>query len=78
MYMKNHSIRVTIELSEDQKKKLKVLAALNNMTVKDLIIDRTIGLEPNEETIRAFSDYQNKVGLKKHDNFDDFWKDLNS
>lgn len=76
--MKNHSIRVTIELSEDQKKKLKVLAALNNMTVKDLIIDRTIGLEPNEETIKAFSDYQNKVGLEKHDNFDDFWKDLNS
>lgn len=76
--MKNHSIRVTIELSEDQKKKLKVLAALSNMTIKDLIIERTIGSEPNEETIKSFNDYQNKVGLKKHDNFDDFWKDINS
>lgn len=76
--MKNHLIRVTIELSEDQKKKLKILAALSNMTVKDLIIDSTIGLEPNEETIKSFNDYENKVGLKKHNNFDDFWKELNS
>lgn len=76
--MRHHSTRVTIELSENQKKQLKVLAALSNMTIKDLILDRTIGVEPNEETIQAFSDYQNNVGLTKHDNFDDFWKDINS
>lgn len=76
--MTHHSTRVTIKLSEHQKKQLEIVAALNNMTVKDLIVDRTIGAEPNEETIEAFGNYQNKVGLIKHDNFDDFWKDLNS
>lgn len=74
--MKNHLTRITIELSEDQKKKLKLLAAFCNMTIKDLIIDRTIGSEPNEETIKSFKDYQNRTGLTKHDNFDDFWNDL--
>jgi hypothetical protein len=76
--MKNHSTRLTIEISEDQKNQLKVLAALSKMTLKDLILDRTIGAEPNEETIQAFSDYKNKVGLIKHDNFSDFWKDINN
>jgi hypothetical protein len=76
--MRNHSTRVTIELSESQKKQLKILAALSNMTIKDLILDRTIGLEPNEETIQAFSDYTNNAGLTKHDNFEDFWKGINS
>jgi hypothetical protein len=75
--MRHDSTRITIEISEDQKNQLKILAALSKMTLKDLILDRTIGAEPNKETIQAFSDYKNKVGLTKHDNFGDFWKDIN-
>lgn len=70
--------RVTIELSEEQKKKLKVLAAFHEMTIKDFIIDRTIGSEPNEETKKSFKDYENKVGISEHKNFEDFWKEINS
>ena len=76
--MKNHLVRLTIELSQDQKKKLKILAALCNMTIKDLVIDRTIGLEPSKETIKSFNDYQHNINLTKHNNFNDFWKDINS
>ncbi len=75
--MRENSTRVTIEISENQKNQLKVLAALNKMTLKDLIIDRTIGAEPNEETIKSFNDYKNNVGLTKHANFDDLWNDIN-
>lgn len=76
--MKAQTTRLTIELSEDQKKKLKILAALCSMTIKDLIITRTIGFEPNEETIKSFDDYRNKADLVKNDNFDDFWNDINN
>ena len=70
--------RVTIEISEAQRKQIKVLAAMNNMTVKDFILDRTIGKESNTETLKSFDDYKNGVGLTKHKNLSDIWKDLNS
>ncbi|MBL6664441.1 MAG: hypothetical protein ISQ34_01200 [Rickettsiales bacterium] len=70
--------RISIEISEQQRKKLKVLAAFYDMTIKDFILDRTIGSEPNSETIKSFNDYKNNVGLTKHDDFNDFWEDLNS
>jgi hypothetical protein len=76
--MKNNLARVTIELTEDQKKKLKVLAAICDMTIKDFIIEKTIGHEPNKETLKSFNDYQKNIGLKRHSSFDAFWKDINS
>lgn len=69
--------RVTIEVSENQKKQLKVLAAFYDMTIKDFILDRTIGAVPNDETIKSFNDYKNNIGLTKHQDFDEFWEDLN-
>ncbi len=72
------STRLTIEISDDQKKKLKVLAAFFDMTVKDFILDRTIGHELNEETKKSFNDYQKNIDLTKHENFEDFWNDINS
>ncbi len=68
--------RITIEVSEDQKRNIKILATLSNLNIKEFILDRTIGLEPNEETLKSFQDYENKVGLKKNDNFDDFWNEI--
>lgn len=68
--------RITIEVTEEQKKNIKILAALNNLNIKELILDRTIGLEPNAETKKSFKDYKNKVGLTKKGGFDDFWKDI--
>lgn len=70
--------RITIEVNNDQRRQMKILAALNNLSLKDFILDRTIGTEPNEETIRSFDDYQNRRDLTIHNNFDDFIKDLNS
>ena len=74
--MKNRLTRVTIEISEAQKKKLRVLAALYDMTVKELILDRTIGSEPNKETLKSFRDYENNVNITRYKNLEDLWKDL--
>lgn len=68
--------RITIEVSEEQKRNIRILAALSNLNVKELILDRTIGLEPNAETLKSFDDYKNNVGLTKHDNFEDFWNEI--
>lgn len=70
--------RITIEVTEPQRQQLRVLAALSDMTIKDLILDRTIGLEPNAETVKSFSDYKKNKGLTKHKDLEKFWKDINS
>jgi hypothetical protein len=70
--------RLTIELSEAQKKKLKMLAAFCDMTLKDFIIERTIGFEPNKETKKSFNDYKNKKNLTVNNSFEEFWKEINS
>lgn len=70
--------RITIEVDPDQKMHLKAMAALNKMTIKDFILDRTIGLEPNEETLKSFDDYKKGKGLTKHSNLNDLIDDLNS
>lgn len=70
--------RITIEIDEEQKRQIKVLAALSNLSLKDFILDRTIGIEPNKETIKSFEDYKNNRNLIKHNNFDELIKDLNS
>lgn len=67
--------RITIEVSEEQKREMKILATLSDLTLKDLIIDRTIGLEPNEETIQSFKDYKNNK-VSKHKDFNSFINDL--
>ncbi len=74
----NTLTRLTIELSEEQKKKLKMLAAFCNMTIKDLIIDKTIGFDVNKETKKSFSDYEKKKNLTKCEDFEDFWQKINS
>ena len=41
--MKQAITRLTIELSEEQKKKLKILATLSNMTIKDFLLTALLG-----------------------------------
>lgn len=71
-------IRITIEVTEEQKHAMKVLAAVSKLSLKDFILDRTVGIKPNQETIKSFNDYQNNFDLTKHQNFDNLIKDLNS
>jgi len=41
-----------------------------------IIFAKVSAVKLNDETLQAFSDYKNKVGLTKYDNFGNFWKDF--
>lgn len=41
-----------------------------------IIFAKASAVKLNDETLQAFSDYKNKVGLTKYDNFGNFWKDF--
>lgn len=66
--------RITIEVTEEQKHKMKVLASLNNQTLKDFILDNTIEGEPNEETLKAFKEIKGGKGTTC--TIEDFKKEL--
>lgn len=71
--------RVTIEITEAERQQLKVLATINNLSVKDFILQKTIGdtgKKPNKKTLKAFDDVKNNKNLTKHSNFKKFLKDI--
>ncbi len=71
--------RVTIEVTEAERQQIKVLATINNLSVKDFILQKTLGeasKKPNKKTLKAFSDVENNKSLTKHSNFQKFLKDV--
>lgn len=70
--------RITIEVSNSQKQQIKILAALKKVTIKDLILERTIGLEEKQEdsTKTESGDIQDKKDLESGRNFGKFWKNI--
>ena len=46
--------RITIEVNEQQRQQIKVMATLNNMMLKDFILDSTIAMQPNSETLKFY------------------------
>ncbi len=71
--------RVTIEVTEDQRQQLKVLATINNLSVKDFILQKTLGDEskkPSKKLLKSFDDVKKNKNLTKHSNFNKFLKDI--
>lgn len=71
--------RVTIEVTDQERQQLKVLATINNLSLKDFILQKTIGdvgSKPNKQTLKAFDDAKKNKNLTKHSNFNKFLKDI--
>jgi hypothetical protein len=68
--------RITIEVTDRQKKQMKILAAVNDLTLKDYILDMTIRKEANQKTLESFDDYDQGNNLKYHKNIRDLMQDL--
>lgn len=71
--------RVTIEVTEDQRQQLKVLATINNLSVKDFILQKTLGdaaKKPSKKLLKSFDDVKKNKNLTKHSNFNKFLKDI--
>jgi hypothetical protein len=78
--------RLTIDCTTEQKKKIKLLAASNDMTITDfmlrLVEDKytwcPLGIShiPNEETIVSMEASERGEGIKKFQSMDALFKDL--
>ncbi len=70
--------RISIEVSPDEHRKLKALAAIKGLTIKEYILKSTVrAKEPNEETLQAFKDVENGTDLTKHRDFQAFLTNMN-
>lgn len=71
--------RVTIEVTEQERHQLKVLAALNKLSVKDFILENTIknkAKKPNKETLKAFDDVKKGKNLTRYNSVQEMFEDL--
>ncbi len=65
--------RISIEVHEDQHAKIKIMASLQNQSIKDFIIDRIFnepGKEFNQATIEAIEEMQNEKSLNIYNSVD--------
>jgi len=71
--------RVTIEVTDQERQQLKVLATINNLSLKDFILHKTIGdtdKKPSKQLLKSFDDVKKNKNLTKHSNFNKFLKDI--
>lgn len=71
--------RITIEVTEEQHRKIKVMASLQNKTIKELVLENLLD-KPNKrfnrETIQALDDVKNKRNLTSYKTVDELFKKL--
>ncbi len=78
--------RLTIDCSAEQKKKIKMLAAMNDSSITDFMLNLVeekftwcpLGLShiPNEETAKVLRESEQGINLEKHESVEDFWKSM--
>jgi hypothetical protein len=75
--------RLVISCSKEEKRIIRVLAALENMTISDYLLSGPrrkmaspeAGIHvPNEETKRVLEETDAGIGLESHDSLEGFWK----
>lgn len=79
--------RLVISCSKEEKKAIKVFAALGSMTVSDYLLSaprrKMVGCdfpgctgihEPNEETRKVLEETDAGIGLESHNSLEGFWK----
>jgi hypothetical protein len=71
--------RITIDVTEEQHHKIKVLASLQKKTVKALLLEglsENLKKSYNTETLQALEDIKNKNGLNSYNTVDELFKEL--
>lgn len=75
--------RITVEVSEQQHIRIKALAAVSGMTIKDLILQKVFDTKPttkqkrpNKATLEAIHNAEKKQNIKSYKNIDDLFKKL--
>lgn len=81
MNAQHHHTRMTIDMPFHEHKQLKAMAAFMGISLKELVLscvrDHLLSKnQPNEETLKAFKETEQRIGLVECDDFDDFVKKL--
>lgn len=73
-------IKISVEVSEEEKTYIKILAAKKNMTISEFIMSfvrpNIPHTHPNLNTKKAMKDIETNKNLKRYKNIDDFWADM--
>lgn len=75
--------RITVEVSEQQHIRIKALAAVSGITIKDLILQKVFDTKPttkqkrlNKQTLEAIHSAEKKQNIKSYKNIDDLFNKL--
>lgn len=49
--------RLSIDITQEQHQRLKVIAVLNNMSIKDYVIEQTLGKDQGDDNIKTLADH---------------------
>lgn len=81
--MSKETVRLSIDCSREERKKLKILSSMADCTMSDWVmsavrqrIAKEIKKLPNKKTRDALIDSQQGKGVKKHNNIEELFEDL--
>lgn len=76
----SHRIKISIDVSEEERIYIKMIAAKRKMTISEFIMSfvrpNIPHSEPNAETKKAMMDIEENKNLTRYKNVDDFWADM--
>lgn len=76
----SHRIKISVELSDEEKTYIKMIAAKKKMTISEFIMSLVRPFiphsEPNTETKKAIQDIEEGKNLQRYKNVDEFWADM--
>ncbi len=75
-----HRIKVSIDVSEEERTYIKMIAAKKKMTISEFIMSfvrpNIPHSGPNAETKKAMKDIEQNKNLSRYKTVDDFWADM--
>jgi len=75
-----HRIKISVDVSEEERTYIKMIAAKNKMTISEYIMSfirpNLPHAKPNAETKKAMKDIEKNKNLTRYKNVDDFWADM--
>jgi hypothetical protein len=75
-----HRIKISIDVSDEEKTYIKMIAAKKKMTISEFIMSfvrpNIPHAEPNAKTKKAIKYIEENKNLTRYKNIDDFWADM--
>ena len=75
-----HRIKISVDVSEEERTYIKMIAAKRNMTISEFIMSYVRPNIPhsdsNSETKKAMKDIKENKNLTRYKTVDDFWADM--